>query len=101
MSSLSEGHQGWLKEALSDKSTQSFCERGLQKEAREILNWALERLSAGDRMVLELVYLEGHSVKEAASLLGWSTANVRVRSLRSRRKLHKLLSKQMKHRSGT
>jgi len=102
MSSLSEKHQGWLEEAISDKSTQSFLERGLQEEAREILDWALERLSAEDRMVLELVYLEGHSVKEAAGLLGWSTANVKVRSFRSRKKLHKLLSKQIEHRrSGT
>ena len=102
MSSLSEKNQGWLEEAISDKSTQSFLERGLQEEAREILDWALDRLSAEDRMVLELVYLEGHSVKEAAGLLGWSTANVKVRSFRSRKKLHKLLSKQVEHRrSGT
>jgi RNA polymerase sigma-70 factor, ECF subfamily len=42
-------------------------------------------------MVMELVYLEGLSGKEAAQLLGWSVANVKIRSLRSRRKLEKLL----------
>jgi RNA polymerase sigma-70 factor (ECF subfamily) len=98
MSSFTEKHQVWLEEALSDESSQSDHERGLQKEAREILDWALDRLSAEDRMVLELVYLEGHSVKEAARLLGWSTANVKVRSFRSRKKLYNLLSKQWKHR---
>jgi len=98
MSSFTEKHQVWLEEALSDESSQSYHERGLQKEAREILDWALDRLSAEDRMVLELVYLEGHSVKEAARLLGWSTANVKVRSFRSRKKLYNLLSKQGKHR---
>jgi RNA polymerase sigma-70 factor (ECF subfamily) len=98
MSSFTEKHQVWLEEALSDKSSQSFHERGLQKEAREILDWALDRLAAEDRLVLELVYLEGHSVKEAASLLGWSSANVKVRSFRSRKKLYNLLSKQLKHR---
>jgi RNA polymerase sigma-70 factor (ECF subfamily) len=98
MSSFTEEHQVWLEEALSDESSQSYHERGLQKEAREILDWALDRLSAEDRMVLELVYLEGHSVKEAARLLGWSTANVKVRSFRSRKKLYNLLSKQWKHR---
>jgi RNA polymerase sigma-70 factor (ECF subfamily) len=60
-------------------------------EAREILNWALGKLSAGDRMVLELVYLEGLSVQETAELLGWSKANVKVRSFRARMKLEKLL----------
>ena len=42
-------------------------------------------------MVLELVYLEGFSNKEASDLLGWSVANVKVRSFRSRRKLEKIL----------
>jgi len=46
-------------------------------------------------MVIELVYLEGLSVKEAGGLLGWSTANVKVRSFRSRKKLEKILKKSM------
>jgi len=92
MSSLTEKHQVWLEEAVSAQSRQSFHEQSLQKEAREILDWALDRLSAADRMVLELVYLEGYSLRETAALLGWSIANVKVRSFRSRKKLHKLLT---------
>jgi RNA polymerase sigma-70 factor (ECF subfamily) len=91
MSSLSERHRVWLEQAISNRSSQTFHERDSQKEAREILDWALDRLSAQDRMVLELVYLEGHSVKEAATLLDLSTANVKVRSFRSRKKLQKLI----------
>jgi len=102
MSAFTEDHQLWLEQALSDRSSQSFEERGRQKEAREILDWALDRLSAEDRMVLELVYLEGHSAKETAVLLGWSTANVKVRLFRSRKKLYGLLSKPLKQkRRGT
>jgi len=97
MSSLTEQHQAWLDAAIFDNSSQSFREAGLQNEAREILDWALDRLSAEDRMVLELVYLEGHSVKEAAGLLGWSSANVKVRLFRSRKKLHSLLTGATKH----
>jgi RNA polymerase sigma-70 factor (ECF subfamily) len=91
VSSLSERHQVWLEEAMATRSTQSFDERDAQKEAREILDWALDRLSPEDRMVLELVYLEGYSVKEAAELLGWSAVNVKVRSFRARKKLYKLI----------
>jgi len=91
LSSLSEKHQVWLEEATSNSSSQSFYERDSQKEAREILDWALNKLSPEDRMVLELVYLEGYSIKEAANLLGWSTVNVKVRSFRARKKLHKLI----------
>jgi RNA polymerase sigma-70 factor (ECF subfamily) len=93
ISSLSEKHQVWLEEAMATRSSQSFDDIASQKEAREILDWALDRLSPEDRMVLELVYLEGSSVKEAANLLGWSTAKVKVRSFRSRKKLHKLFRK--------
>jgi RNA polymerase sigma-70 factor (ECF subfamily) len=91
LSFLSEKHQVWLEEATSDSSSQSFYERDSQKEAREILDWALDKLSPEDRMVMELVYLEGYSIKETANLLGWSTVNVKVRSFRARKKLHKLI----------
>jgi len=92
MSSLTEKHQQWLENVISDTSDQACEKRGSLKEARELLNWALAKLSAEDRMVLELVYLEGLTVKEAAEMLGWTTANVKVRSFRSRKKLQKLLS---------
>lgn len=92
MSSLTEEHREWLEKVVSNRSGQSFDDKASQKEARELLNWALDRLSPGDRMVLELVYLEGLSGKEAADLLGWSVANVKVRSLRARRKLRNLLA---------
>jgi len=92
MSSLTQQHQEWLENVISDTSDRAFGEYGSRKEAREVLEWALAKLSAEDRMVLELVYLEGLTAKEAAKLLGWTTANVKVRSFRSRKKLHKLLS---------
>lgn len=91
MSTLTLKHQGWLEKIISNHSSRLFNEQNSQKEAREVLNWALDRLSAEDRMVLELVYLEGLSGKEAAELLGWSVANVKIRSYRSRKKLRKLL----------
>jgi len=92
MSALSEKHREWLENVLSNTSDQSFRKRGEQEEARNVLAWALEKLSAEDRMVVELVYLEGLSVKEAAELLGWSTANVKVRLFRTRKKLRRLLA---------
>jgi len=101
MSEIPETQREWLEDILSDRSGQSFDEKGSQEEAKEVLDWALERLPAGDRMVLELVYLEGLSLKEAAELLGWSVANVKVRSFRARRKLRKLLRGLINDREGT
>jgi len=92
MSDLSERHRGWLEKTLSSESDLSFSEESRAKEAGELLDWALSKLSAKDRMVLELVYLEGLSVREAADLLALSVSNVKVRSFRSRKKLEKILT---------
>jgi RNA polymerase sigma-70 factor, ECF subfamily len=92
MSDLSENHRGWLEKTLSEEADQSFHKEDRGKEAREVLGWALGQLSAGDRMILELVYLEGLSLKDAAGLLGWSVANVKVRSFRARKKLEAVLA---------
>jgi len=62
-------------------------------EAWELLDWALGHLSAADRLALTLVHLEGYSVAEAAELLGWSGTNVKVRTLRARRKLRRIISR--------
>lgn len=93
LSSLSEEQQSWLEKLISDQSGNDFEAAGRRKEARELLDWALAKLSPEDRAVLELVYLEERSVKEAARLLGWSVANVKVRAFRARKKLNGLLSK--------
>ncbi len=92
MSSLTENQEYLLEKIISDQSGQTFSEGWSQKEAEELLDYALNRLSAEDRTVLELVYLEGYSAKEAAELLGWSLANVKIRAFRSRKKLRSLLT---------
>ena len=92
VSTLSERHQKWLESIMASNAC-TVLERSLrQKEAREILDRAFGRLSPEDRSVMELVYLEGRTGKEAARLLGWSTTNVKVRTFRVRKKLKKLLS---------
>jgi len=91
MSSLAEEDQQWIERVSSTRSAAELDECAARQEAQELLAWALDRLSPEDRMVLELVHLEGHSVRETAKLLGWSVANVKVRAFRSRKKLRALL----------
>ena len=95
MSTLTKKHTKWLKGVMTSEADTSAEKRLHQAEAGEILNWALDQLSPKDRSVMELVYLEGRSGKEAAELLGWSTANVKVRTFRIRKKLRKLLSRML------
>jgi RNA polymerase sigma-70 factor (ECF subfamily) len=96
MSQLSDAHREWIENTVSDVSEKAHEESDRQKEALEILESALSRLSAADRMVIELVYLEGNSNKEAADLLGWSVANIKIRAFRARKKLHKILLTDLK-----
>jgi len=91
LSSLPEKQQHWLEATVSMEAHQVFSEAEDLQETRELLDWALAQLSPEDRMVIELVYLEEYSGKEAAKLLGWSVANVKVRSFRARKKLEKVL----------
>ncbi len=90
-SDLSTEHRDFLNRHLADAAAARWAQAGRCAEARDILDWALDRLSPGDRAVLELIYLDGYSGKEAASMLGWSVANIKIRAFRSRKKLEKLL----------
>lgn len=84
-------HVDWLERVTGDAARRNFAASVRRGEAREILAWALSKLSAADRMVLELVHVEEYTCSEAADLLGWSVANVKIRSFRSRKKLQLLL----------
>ncbi len=56
-------------------------------EQRLMLEKLLSRLSAAERLVLQLAVIEGRSIKEIAELTGWTRANVKVRAFRARRAL--------------
>jgi RNA polymerase sigma-70 factor, ECF subfamily len=90
VSALTEDHQQWIERALTVQSEHDFQQEARRREAKEVLDWGLGRLSPENRLVLTLVHLEGHSVSEAAKLLGWSVVNVKVRAHRARRALRKL-----------
>jgi RNA polymerase sigma-70 factor (ECF subfamily) len=61
------------------------------EQASELVSWALDKLTPAERMVVSLLHLEQHSVQETASLMGISTANVKVRAFRARRQLRRIL----------
>ena len=91
LSSLTEEHQKWLDEVLAPQSREAFLEHTARQEGKEVLGYALDRLSAEDRMVLSLVHLDGLSVKEAAKMLGWGIVKTKVRAHRARREMRKII----------
>jgi len=95
VSQLTEAHRSWLEKVGAADAEQQWQALGNRAEARQVLDWALARLSAEDRMVIELVHLEERTVREAANLLGWSTANVKVRAFRARQKMHRLIKERL------
>lgn len=88
---LSDDAHEWMDRVLAVESREAFDREAAAAEAREILDHALGRLTAEDRMVVTLVHLEGLSVKEAAALLGWSVVAVKVRAHRCRKKLQHII----------
>jgi RNA polymerase sigma-70 factor (ECF subfamily) len=88
---LGNEHQQVADRLLAAESSERFEDLVRQRETAELLHAALAQLSPENRMVVTLVHLEGHSVREAAELLGWSAVNVKVRAHRARQQLRKIL----------
>ena len=58
--------------------------------ARELANKMLDTLSADDRVIVQMLDMEGRSVAEVADYTGRTRTGVKVRALRARRKLRVL-----------
>jgi RNA polymerase sigma factor (sigma-70 family) len=55
--------------------------------ARELVEHLLEGLKPAERLVIDLLYLQGKSVEEVRQSTGWSTPLVKVRAFRARQKM--------------
>lgn len=91
LADLTPEHRAWLEDWAAGQTAGPAAGAG-EYEAWELVDWALGRLSPEDRMTLTLVHLEEMPVAEAAELLGWSRAKVKVRAFRARRKLRELIA---------
>jgi len=78
---------------LSGEAVNEYDLTRRRRFAREMVFRLLAELSPEDRMALTLVYLEGRPLKEAAEMMGWSVANMKVRNHRARQTLKKVLSR--------
>jgi RNA polymerase sigma-70 factor (ECF subfamily) len=53
----------------------------------------LTALKPAERLVIDLLYLQGRSVEEAKKITGWSAALVKVRAFRARQKMKTQLTR--------
>lgn len=57
--------------------------------ARDLVEKLLSMLKPVERLVIDMLYLQGRSVAEVQRLTGWTAASVKVRAFRARQKLRK------------
>ena len=78
-------------ELLAFASNESTAE---QKHInRDLADKLLARLSPEDRVLLQMVYVEGLSIAEAAESLGWAVSKTKLRAWRARNALRKYLKR--------
>ena len=93
---LSNETQTWLDQAGRTESQELFDRQTSRQAARELLAYALERLSAEDRTMISLLHLEERPVREVARLMGWSPVNVKVRAHRARQHMRRIIEQLLK-----
>ena len=62
-----------------------------ENHALQLVRRAMQRLHPKEQLVLTLLELEDKTVKEVASLTGWSEGNVKVRAHRARASLRRVI----------
>lgn len=86
-SDLSPEQSDFLEATLSTSSTPPANNTTSGELARELLQKLIATLKPREQMVIRLLDLEEHSVKETCELTGWGASKVKVTAMRARRKL--------------
>lgn len=87
---LSE-EQAAMVEALAATSEELAPDRKFA--SRQLVEHLLSALKPAERLVIDLLYLQGRSVEEIRKLTGWSGALVKVRAFRARQKMKQQLTR--------
>jgi RNA polymerase sigma-70 factor (ECF subfamily) len=91
-SDLSQPEEDWLERFVTENSTAAED----AEAARQLVGRVLEQLSPPARLVITLLEIEEHSVKQIAGLTGWSVTLVKVRAFRARAEMRRVLAKMSK-----
>jgi len=60
--------------------------------SRQLVEHLLDLLKPVERLVIDLLYLQGRSVEEIRKITGWSTSLIKVRAFRARQKMKNQLA---------
>jgi RNA polymerase sigma-70 factor (ECF subfamily) len=81
---LSEEEQA-VVENLATSSEELAPDR--QFASRQLVEHLLELLKPVERVVIDMIYLQGRSVEEIRKITGWSATLIKVRAFRARQKM--------------
>src|SRR4051794_25957506 len=83
------------QEAVIESLAASDAELGADQQlaSRDLVLHLLQSLKPAERLVIDLLYLQQKTVAEIGKLTGWTTALVKVRAFRARRKLKQQLAR--------
>jgi len=87
---LSEEQQA-IVENLASSSDELAPDR--QLASRQLVEHLLQLLKPVERLVIDLLYLQGRSVEEIHQITGLGTAAIKVRAFRARQKMKTQLTK--------
>ena len=87
---LSE-EQAEMIETLATTSEELGPDR--QLASRQLVEHLLTTLKPAERLVIDLLYLQGRSVEEVRKITGWSGSLVKVRTFRARQKMKQQLER--------
>lgn len=83
--------EAYVLETLS--STEDEVHPDRRFASKELVQKLLEQLSPADRLIIQLLHLEGRSIEEIKQITGWKGPLIKVRAFRARHKLRKHLAK--------
>jgi RNA polymerase sigma-70 factor, ECF subfamily len=89
VSEISAEEDDWLERcAAAPESADEHADA-----ARQLIAKVLEQMSPAGRLIITLLEIEERSVKEIATLTGWSVPLVKVRAFRARAEMRKILAR--------
>jgi len=81
-------------------STSEDLEPGQSLAARDLTDKLLDCLKPNDRLLVNLLHVEGRSVEEVRRMTGWNISMIKVRAFRARKRMRKHMDVLMKERTS-
>jgi RNA polymerase sigma-70 factor (ECF subfamily) len=81
------------------ETTSDELEPGHSLAARDLTDKLLECLKPNDRLLVNLLHVEGRSVEEVKQLTGWNISMIKVRAFRARKRMRKHMDALMKEKA--